>query len=129
MTAALSHLDVTVLNRARLDWKSEWKRDRSFNPRWGDQAKWVLDGLEAADVIAIYFARETAQAKDLMELELWARSERCVVGYSQGYSEEEKVRVICERFDIECVASVEDFGGRCPTEARHAKPLLCKPGY
>ena len=108
MTAALSYLDVTILNPQRLDWSSEWKEDPSFKP-WVDQAKWELDGLEAADVIAIYFAPRMPQARILIELGLWARSSKCVVGCSEGYPQKADVRVICEKYGIDYVASVEEL--------------------
>jgi hypothetical protein len=108
MTAALSHLDVTILNPQRLNWSLEWKEDPSFKP-CAEQAKWELDGLEAADVIAIYFAPRMPQAKTLMELGLWARSSKCVVGCSEGYPKKADVRVLCEKYGIEYVATVEEL--------------------
>jgi hypothetical protein len=52
LTASLCHLAVTVLNPHRPDWDSTWKEDSSFAP-WVEQVKWELDGMEAADVMAV----------------------------------------------------------------------------
>jgi hypothetical protein len=108
MTAALSHLDVTLLNPHRPDWDSTWKEDPSFKP-WAEQVKWELDGMEAADIMAVYFGPRTPAPITLMELGLWARSGKCVVGCSENYPKKGNVWVVCERYGIECVGSVGEL--------------------
>jgi hypothetical protein len=44
-----------------------------------------------------------------MELGLWARSGKCVVGCSEGYPKKGNVRAVCERYKIECVGSVAEL--------------------
>jgi hypothetical protein len=105
MTGALSHLNVTLLNPHREDWDETWKEDPSFEP-WAKQVKWELDGMENADIMAVYFGPRTPAPITLMELGLWARSGKCVVGVSENYPKRGNVILVCERYGIECVATV-----------------------
>jgi hypothetical protein len=109
ITAALSHLDITLLNPHREDWDASWREDPSFKP-WAEQVKWELDGMEAADVVAVYFGPRTPAPITLLELGLWARSGKCIVGCSEAYPKKGNVRVVCERYGIECVGSVVELG-------------------
>ncbi|KAN0089033.1 hypothetical protein V8E51_019293 [Hyaloscypha variabilis] len=108
VTAALSHLDVTLLNPHREDWNETWREDASFKP-WAEQVKWELDGMEAADIMAVYFGRKTEAPITLMELGLWARSGKCVVGCSENYPKKGNVKAVCERYGIECVGTVGEL--------------------
>jgi len=108
VTAALSHLDVTLLNPHREDWDDTWREDASFKP-WADQVKWELDGMEAADIMAVYFGPRTEAPITLMELGLWARSGKCVVGCSKDYPKKGNVKAVCERYKIECVGTVGEL--------------------
>jgi hypothetical protein len=108
VTALLSHLPVTILNPHREDWDSTWREDASFAP-WAEQVKWELDGMEAADVMAVYFGPKTLAPITLMELGLWARSGKCVVGCSEAYPKKGNVKAVCERYKIECVGSVREL--------------------
>lgn len=65
--------------------------------------------MEAADVMAVYFRPQTPAPITLLELGLWARSGKCVVGCSDRYEKRGNVRVVCERYGIECVESVQNL--------------------
>lgn len=65
--------------------------------------------MEAADIIAVYFGPRTQAPLTLMELGLWARSGKCVVGCSEAFMKKGNVRVLCERYGIECVVSVGEL--------------------
>ena len=108
ISAYLSHLDVTLLNPHRTDWDNTWKEDPSFEP-WAKQVKWELDGMEDADVIAVYFRPQTPAPITLLELGLWARSGKCVVGCSDGYQKRGNVRVVCQKYGIDCFESVQEL--------------------
>lgn len=108
VTNALSHLPITILNPHRTDWDSSWVEDPSFPP-WAEQVKWELDGMEAADVMAVYFGAKTPAPITLLELGLWARSGKCVVGCPDGYSKKGNVRMVCERYGVQCVGSVGEL--------------------
>lgn len=108
MTAELSHLDVTLLNPHREDWDATWREDPSFKP-WAEQVKWELDGMENADIMAVYFGPRTPAPITLLELGLWARSGKCVVGCSENYPKRGNVRVVCERYEIEFVGTVGEL--------------------
>ena len=108
VAGALSHLDVTLLNPHREDWDSTWREDPSFAP-CKEQVKWELEGMENADVLAVYFGPRTPAPITLMEMGLWARSGKCVVGVSENYPKRGNVILVCERYGIECVATVGEL--------------------
>jgi hypothetical protein len=105
---ALSYLPITILNPHRPDWDSSWKQDITFPP-FKEQVSWELDAMEAADVIAVYFSPTTQAPITLLELGLFARSGKCVVGCPEGYWRRGNVQVICDRFGIKLVGSVGEL--------------------
>jgi hypothetical protein len=54
LSTALSHLPVTILNPHRADWDASWKEVIS-DQRFREQVNWELDGIERADIVAVYF--------------------------------------------------------------------------
>ncbi len=65
--------------------------------------------MEAADIMAVYFGQRTQAPITLMELGLWARSGKCVVGCSENYPKKGNVKAVCERYGIECVGTVGEL--------------------
>ena len=71
--------------------------------------EWELDGLERADVIAMWFAPETKAPITLLELGLFARSGKVVVGCPNGFWRKGNVEVVCARFGCMLAADWEAF--------------------
>ncbi|KUJ13647.1 uncharacterized protein LY89DRAFT_590951 [Mollisia scopiformis] len=111
VSSSLSHLPITVLNPHRADWDSSWKEDIKFQP-FKDQVNWELAGMEAADMLAVYFGTNTEAPITLMELGLAAREKgkKCVVACVDGYKKKGNVQVVCERYAIEVVSNEEELG-------------------
>jgi hypothetical protein len=65
--------------------------------------------METADIMAVYFGPRTPAPITLMELGLWARSGKCVVGCSEAYPKKGNVRAVCEKYKIECVGTVAEL--------------------
>ena len=99
LTAALGDLDLAVLNPRRDDWDSSW-RPSIDEPRFRTQVEWELDGLAAADLVAMWFAPDTRAPITLLELGLTARSGTLVVGCPSGYWRRGNVEVVCARFGV-----------------------------
>jgi Nucleoside 2-deoxyribosyltransferase like len=97
LTAALADLDVAVFNPRRDDWDSSWRQSID-DDRFRGQVEWELEGLERADLVAMWFARETKAPVTLLELGLTVRSGRLVVGCPEGYWRRGNVEVVCARF-------------------------------
>lgn len=108
VTNALSHLPVTILNPLRTDWDSTWEEDIS-DPRFHEQVLWELEMMEAADIVAVYFAPDTQAAITLLEMGLSARSGRVVIACPKGYWKRGNVQVVCEKYKIELFDSVKEL--------------------
>lgn len=105
---SLSHLPVTILNPHRPDWDSSWIQDISCEPL-REQITWELDMFEATDVIAMYMDRESKAPISLLELGLFARSGKMIVACPEGFYRRGNVQVVCKRFGVELVDSLEEL--------------------
>jgi hypothetical protein len=110
LTDSLSHLPITIINPHRPDWDSSWKEEISFEP-FREQVNWELDGIEKADVIAVYFGKDSKAPISLMELGLGVRKGqgRMVVACPAGFYKRGNVQIVCGRFGVEVVNSVEEL--------------------
>jgi hypothetical protein len=99
---------VVVLNPRREAWDASW-RQALDEPRFREQVEWELDGLDRADVIAMWFAPETRAPITLLELGLHARSGKVVVGCPDGFWRRGNVEVVCARFGLVLAADWEGF--------------------
>jgi hypothetical protein len=104
----LSAHPITILNPRRPDWDSSWVMDIS-DPQFREQVEWELDMLEAADVVALYLAPDSQAPISLLELGLFARTGKVIVGCPEGYWRRGNVQIVCRRFGIELVDSLEDL--------------------
>jgi len=106
ITQKLSNLPVTILNPRRPDWDSSWEEDIAFEP-FREQVEWEQDMLQAADVIALYFAPASKAPISLLELGLFARTGKMVVACPPGYWKRGNVQIVCERLKVELVDSID----------------------
>ncbi|KAJ7459078.1 hypothetical protein B0H11DRAFT_2060335 [Mycena galericulata] len=111
LTAALAHLPITILNPRRTHWDPTWAQDIA-NPAFKAQVVWELDGLDRADVIALFFHPATKAPISLLELGLYAPSGKVVVCCPAGFYRRGNVQVVCERFGVELVDSMEELTAR-----------------
>lgn len=108
---ALSLVDCpgTLLNPRRAQWDSSWLAEAAFPP-FREQVEWELAAMEAAGMIAFYFAPQSQAPVTLLELGLAARERKAVVCCPPGYWRKGNVDVVCERYNIPMVAALEDLG-------------------
>lgn len=107
---ALDDLDALVLNPRRDDWDASWKQSIT-DPRMVEQVTWELDAQERADVIAMYFAPASKAPITLLELGLFARSGRLVVCCPDGFWRRGNVEIVCGRYGVPMVDTLEDLVG------------------
>ena len=100
--------DVVVLNPRRDAWDASWRQSID-EPQFRDQVEWELDGLDRADVIAMWFVAETRSPITLLELGLHARGGRLVVGCPEPFWRKGNVEVVCTRYGIPLVGEWEAF--------------------
>lgn len=106
--AAVAHRQLTLLNPRRDDWDSTWEQDRT-NADFVAQVTWELEAQERADRIVMYFAPETQAPITLLELGLFARTGKLVVCCPAGYWRKGNVDVVCERYAIQQVATLDEL--------------------
>ena len=105
---ALAQQPVTVFNPRRKSWDKSWKEDIS-NPLFKEQVTWELDHMDAADVIAVYFAPGTRSPVSMLEFGLYAKSGKLVVGCPDGFWRRGNIQVVCERLGIPLFDSLDDL--------------------
>jgi hypothetical protein len=103
---ALNDLEVTILNPRRDEWDPSWEQSIN-NRQFREQVEWELDGLEKASVVAMYFSPATRAPVTLLELGLCARRSRLVVCCPEGYWRRGNVDVVCARYDIPLLSTLE----------------------
>jgi hypothetical protein len=100
--------DICIYNPRRDDWDSTWKQEIT-NPQFSQQVNWELDALEKADLIVFYFSPETQSPITLLELGLFARSGKLVVCCPQGFWRKGNVDIVCCKFTIPQVDSINEL--------------------
>ncbi|CAJ2505705.1 Uu.00g130990.m01.CDS01 [Anthostomella pinea] len=108
LSESLADTPVTILNPYRGDWDSTWREDIAFAP-YREQVEWELDMQEAADIIVVFFHPDTQAPISLLELGLSARSGKCIVSCPEGYLKRGNVQIVCQRFGVEMVESVDEL--------------------
>jgi hypothetical protein len=99
LIAALGDRDLVVLNPRRDEWDATWRQSIE-EPNFRGQVEWELDGLERADLIAMWLAPDTKSPISLLELGLHARRGKLVVGCPDGFWRKGNVEVVCARHTI-----------------------------
>ena len=106
--AALADLPIDVLDPRRDEWDSSWPQSIEHAGFRG-QVEWELDGLERADVIAMWFSRDSKSPITLLELGLFARSRKIVAGCPHGFWRRGNIEVVASRYGIALVADWDAF--------------------
>ena len=105
---ATNGLNITLLNPRRKNWDASWKENIE-NPPFKEQVNWELDALELADWIIFYFDKATKSPITLLELGLFATSNKLIVCCPEGYWKKGNVDIICQRHQIPQVANLNDL--------------------
>lgn len=104
----LSDLDITILNPRRDDWDASWEQSL-HNPNFRGQVEWELEAQEKANVIAMYFAPETHAPITLLELGLFATSQKLIVCCPEGFWRKGNVEVVCLRYGVPTVETLPEL--------------------
>ena len=84
VTSSLSHLPITFFNPSRDDWCKDWMQEIS-NPQFREYVKWELNYLDCADIITMFFNKNSISPVSLLELSLYTLSYKIVVYCPEGY--------------------------------------------
>jgi hypothetical protein len=90
--------DVVILNPRRDEWDASWKQVKS-NKNFRQQVEWELEGLEAANIILMYFDPATKSPISLLELGLFHKCNIHIVCPS-GFWRKGNVDIVCDRYNL-----------------------------
>lgn len=92
-------LNVVFLNprRAHFD---ETIPQRADNKEFRTQVEWELEGLQHANLIIMYFDRDSQSPISFLELGLFAQSHKMMVFCPEGFWRKGNIDVECEHFSI-----------------------------
>lgn len=99
LAGKLDDTGALFLNPRRVDWDSSWEQNIR-NDQFREQVEWELDGLDRADIVALYFDPKGQAPISLLELGLHAQEGKVVVYCPKGYWRKGNVEVVCKRFGI-----------------------------
>ena len=108
VTEAVKDKKIVLLNPRRDDWDSSWVQ-KIDSLKFREQVKWELDAMETADMIAMYFDPKTKSPISLLELGLFAKSEKLIVYCPEGFWRKGNVDIVCRRYGVRQCVSMEDF--------------------
>ena len=87
---------------------STWEQSIE-NPKFKEQVDWELDKLEVSDLIVIYFDKNGMAPITLLELGLYAPEKHMIVCCPDGYWRKGNVDIVCDRYGIKTVETLEDL--------------------
>ena len=108
---------VTFFNPRRTFWDTSWQQNKS-DPNFRGQVDWELEAQERADRIIMFFEPNTRSVITLLELGLFARSGKLVVCCPEGYWRKGNVDIVCERYGVPMVSSLQHLIAMLRNEAR-----------
>jgi hypothetical protein len=81
------------------------------NPQFREQVEWELDALELANLVVMYLAPGTMSPISLLELGIYAANggNKLVVCCPEGFHRKGNVDIVCERYGIEQVDSLDEL--------------------
>lgn len=104
----LKEREVVVLNPRRDFWNENWAQ-RMSDPNFNEQVTWELDGLDASDIIVMYFDPNTKSPISLLELGLHAKDQKLLVCCPEGFWRKGNVEIVCKRHQIPLFNSFDEL--------------------
>ena len=108
--------DITFLNPRRKDWDSTWEQ-KIENAQFNEQVSWELIGLEEAELIVLYLDPQTKAPISLLEMGLFANSGKMIVCCPEGYWRKGNVDIVCKRYGVHQVPSLDELVKTIKTKA------------
>lgn len=99
---------VTLYNPRRDNWNSDWAQEIE-NDDFYEQVRWELQALDDSDIIAMYFDPNTKSPISLLELGLYAQSNKLIVGCPDGFYRKGNVEIVCNKYKIKMVDTWNEF--------------------
>jgi hypothetical protein len=99
VSANIKNYAAYIFNPRRDDWDSSWEQS-VYNDQFNTQVSWEMTALDIAEVIFMYFAPETKSPISLLELGLYAKSEKMIVCCPGNFWRSGNVGMVCQRYGI-----------------------------
>ena len=109
--------NVTFFNPRRDEWDSSWKQEEKSS-QFNQQVNWELNHLNSSHIIFMYLDPETKSPISLLELGLYAASNKMIVCCPDGFYRKGNVEIVCSRFNIPLFNTLEDGLGALETKLR-----------
>jgi len=103
----LEDTDWILFNPRRSDWDSSWVQNID-NSQFREQVEWELEALTLADKIILYFDPTTKSPISLLELGLFAKSDKMIVICPEGFWRKGNVDIVCHRYGIKQAKTIEE---------------------
>jgi len=102
--------NIYIVNPRRKDWDSSWEQ-KIDNPQFNEQVTWELSNIENSTIVMYYFDKKTQSPITLAELGFAAGKfpEKAVVICPEGYFRKGNVDIICDRYGIDQVETLDEL--------------------
>jgi hypothetical protein len=91
--------NINILNPRRSDWDSSWVQSID-NEQFRSQVEWELDCLTKADLILMYLQPNTLSPISMLELGLYAHSNKLVVCCPDGFWRKGNIDIVCKHHKL-----------------------------
>ena len=98
------------MNPRRDYWDSSWPQTFE-NANFSQQVNWELNALDKADVIIMYFSPGSQSPISLLELGLYANSNKMIVCCPEGFWRKGNVDIVCDKYNIPLFEDMGDMLG------------------
>lgn len=95
-----------VVSPRRDDWDSTWVQSIA-DPRFREQVEWELDYLDSCHRILLYLSPGTKSPISLLELGLYAKSDKLIVACPDGFWRKGNVEIVCARYGVPLYEKLE----------------------
>jgi hypothetical protein len=127
----LADLDIVIYNPRRDNWDPTWVQSAD-NPQFREQVEWELDALAQANLVVMYLAPGTMSPISLLELGIYAAKgggNKLVVCCPEGFHRKGNVDIVCERYGVEQVASLDELTDAIRTRYSEWQMIWAENGF
>jgi len=91
--------DLFILNPRRVEWDTSWEQ-KFESPQFFQQVTWEIDAMEKANLIIMNFLPNSKSPISLLELGLFAKSNKILVCCPDEFYRSGNVQIVCNKFNI-----------------------------
>jgi hypothetical protein len=100
--------ELTVYNPRRADWDSSWKQEIT-DPQFNEQVSWELDMLEQADIIVLYFQKDSSSPISMLELGLFSKHKKMLICCEEGFWRKGNIDIVCQRNEFPMYTELDNM--------------------